>query len=330
MKKINDYFSKESHLQKSLREKEINQLNYSIRFLYINIFIYILITVIEYWLAKVGNSQALRADALNNLSGVISTGVLILGIKEATNVDDDDILGRDLPKENIRSKNSLQLSRFRLETVFTLVTSFIIILIAIQIIYSGIKGLLNLGNIGSPNPISALGASIATILMLVVWYINYHNGKKLKNASLQAAAKDSLGDVVTSFSTMVTVLISIALRISFLDSVVSIVIGIFILWQGVVIFQEAALNLIDYVDPVLEKNMRDDLNKIKEIHSVVDLTSRYNGNMLVVDIFVKVDVDETAASIYRLNKKIKDELYQKYDVYDVTLTTIPDLKEFDK
>lgn len=330
MKKINDYFSKESHLQRSLREKEINKLNYSIRFLYINVFIYILITIVEYWLAKMGNSQALRADALNNLSGVISTGVLILGIKEATNVDDDDILGRDLPKENIRSKNSLQLSRFRLETVFTLMTSFIIILIAIQIIYSGIKGLMNLSDIESPNFVSAIGASIATILMLVVWYLNYHNGKKLKNASLQAAAKDSLGDVVTSFSTMITVLLSMALKVAFLDSAVSIVIGIFILWQGIVIFQESSLNLIDYVDPELEKDMRQDIGNIEEVRDVVDLTSRYNGNMLIVDIFVKVAAEDTAMSIYQLNKKIKEEFYQKYDVYDVTLTTIPDLEEFDK
>lgn len=330
MKKINDYFSKESHLQRSLREKEINKLNYSIRFLYINVFIYILITIVEYWLAKIGNSQALRADALNNLSGVISTGVLILGIKEATNVDDDDILGRDLPKENIRSKNSLQLSRFRLETVFTLMTSFIIILIAIQIVYSGIKGLMNLSNVESPNFVSAIGASIATILMLVVWYLNYHNGKKLKNASLQAAAKDSLGDVVTSFSTMITVLLSMALKVAFLDSAVSIVIGIFILWQGIVIFQESSLNLIDYVDPELEKDMRQDIDDIEEVRDVVDLTSRYNGNMLIVDIFVKVAAEDTAMSIYQLNKKIKEELYQKYDVYDVTLTTIPDLEEFDK
>ena len=330
MKKINDYFSKESHLQRSLREKEINKLNYSIRFLYINVFIYILITIVEYWLAKIGNSQALRADALNNLSGVISTGVLILGIKEATNVDDDDILGRDLPKENIRSKNSLQLSRFRLETVFTLMTSFIIILIAIQIVYSGIKGLMNLSNVESPNFVSAIGASIATILMLVVWYLNYHNGKKLKNASLQAAAKDSLGDVVTSFSTMITVLLSMALKVAFLDSAVSIVIGIFILWQGIVIFQESSLNLIDYVDPELEKDMRQDIGNIEEVRDVVDLTSRYNGNMLIVDVFVKVAAEDTAMSIYQLNKKIKEELYQKYDVYDVTLTTIPDLEEFDK
>ncbi|KRK92838.1 cation diffusion facilitator family transporter [Companilactobacillus futsaii] len=323
MKKFEDYFSKESNLQRSLQEKEINKLKHSTKFLYINIFIYILITIIEYWLAKVGNSQALRADALNNLSGVLSTGVLIFGIKEATDVDDDDILGRDLPKESIRSKNSLQLSRFRLETVFTLVTSLIIILIAIQIIYSGIKGLLNLSILERPNLVSAIGASIATVLMLVVWYINYHNGKKLNNSSLQAAAKDSIGDVATSFSTMITVLISIALKISFLDSVVSVVIGLFILWQGIVIFQEAALNLIDYVDPVLEKSMRNDINSFEEVLDVVDLSSRYNGNMLIVDIIIKVDAEDTAMLIYQLKGKIKDKLYQKYDVYDVTLTTVP-------
>ncbi len=323
MKKFEDYFSKESNLQRSLQEKEINKLKHSTKFLYINIFIYILITIIEYWLAKVGNSQALRADALNNLSGVLSTGVLIFGIKEATDVDDDDILGRDLPKESIRSKNSLQLSRFRLETVFTLVTSLIIILIAIQIIYSGIKGLLNLSILERPNLVSAIGASIAIVLMLVVWYINYHNGKKLNNSSLQAAAKDSIGDVATSFSTMITVLISIALKISFLDSVVSVVIGLFILWQGIVIFQEAALNLIDYVDPVLEKSMRNDINSFEEVLDVVDLSSRYNGNMLIVDIIIKVDAEDTAMLIYQLKGKIKDKLYQKYDVYDVTLTTVP-------
>jgi cation diffusion facilitator family transporter len=155
--------------------------------------------------------------------------------------------------------------------------------------------------------------------MLVVWYLNYHNGKKLKNASLQAAAKDSLGDVVTSFSTMITVLLSMALKVAFLDSAVSIVIGIFILWQGIVIFQESSLNLIDYVDPELEKDMRQDIGNIEEVRDVVDLTSRYNGNMLIVDIFVKVDAEDTAMSIYQLNKKIKDELFKKYGVYDVRL-----------
>lgn len=324
MQKLTKYLTKESRHQSDFRQQEIDKLNSALKFLFINIGIYILITIIEYWLAMIGHSQALRADALNNLSGVISTGMLIFGIREATNVNDDDILGRDLPKENVRSQNSLQMSRFRLETVFTLVTSFIIMLIAIQIIYNGIVGLIHQERTASPNLMSALGAGIATVLMLVVWYINFHNGKKLHNSSLKAASKDSLGDVVTSFGTMITVLISFMLDLSWLDSTVSIVIGIFILWQGVVIFQESTLNLIDYVDPTLEKNMRQTVNNIDKVHRVVDLSSRYNGNLLIVDIFIMVDSKADAMSIYRLNEKIERKLHKKYNVYDVTVTIIPD------
>lgn len=325
MKKLNQYLLQESRHQMAFRQQEIDKLNAASKYLYLNVAIYILITIVEYWLASIGHSQALKADALNNLSGVISTGVLILGIREATNVNDDDILGRDLPKENVRSQNSLQMSRFRLETIFTLVTSFIIILIALQIIVSGIIDLKNIGESPNPNLISALGAGIATVMMLVVFFINRRFGKKLKNASLLAASKDSLGDVVTSFGTMLTVLISYFFQLTWIDSTVSILIGIFILWQGLVIFQECTLNLIDYVDPALEKKMRQTVSHIKGVHKIMDLTSRYNGNMLVVDIFILVNPKATAVEIYDLNEKIERKLHKKYNVYDVTVTIIPDM-----
>lgn len=152
MNRLTKYLLKESKHQNFERQKEIDKLRSAIKYLWINVSIYILITAVEYWLAVIGNSQALRADALNNLSGVISSGVLIIGLREATNVNDDDIIGRHLPTQSVRSKDSLQLSRFRLETVFTLVTSFIILLIALQIIVTGIIGLFHLESKTAPKP----------------------------------------------------------------------------------------------------------------------------------------------------------------------------------
>lgn len=198
-------------------------------------------------------------------------------------------------------------------------------MIALQIIVSGIIDLKNIGESPNPNLISALGAGIATVMMLVVFFINRRFGKKLKNASLLAASKDSLGDVVTSFGTMLTVLISYFFQLTWIDSTVSILIGIFILWQGLVIFQECTLNLIDYVDPALEKKMRQTVSHIKGVHKIMDLTSRYNGNMLVVDIFILVNPKATAVEIYDLNEKIERKLHKKYNVYDVTVTIIPDM-----
>jgi cation diffusion facilitator family transporter len=327
MDKLTKYLMKENHHQYIERQKEIDKLTAAIKYLWINVGIYLLITVVEYWLAIVGNSAALRADALNNLSGVISTGMLIVGLREATNVNDDDIIGEHLPKRSVRSQDSLQLSRFRLETVFTLVTSFIVILIALQIIVTGVIGLFHLADKTTPNLMSALGAGIATVMMFGVYYINRHFGKKLGNASLQAASKDSLGDVVTSIGTMITVLLSFALHLPWIDSAVSILIGGFILWQGLQIFQESTLNLIDYVDPVLELQMKSEVEKFKKVRSVVDLRSRYNGNILLVDMFIMVDPKATAMEIYNTNEKIERKLHKSFDVFDVTITILPDPTE---
>jgi cation diffusion facilitator family transporter len=324
MDKLTKYLLKETHHQNIIRQQEIDTLKSAIKYLWINILIYLLITVVEYWLSIIGQSQALRADALNNLSGIISTGFLIVGLHEATNVNDDDIIGRHLPTKNVRSADALQMSRFRLETVFTLVTSFIIVLISFQIIITGIIGLFHLNDQGNPNLYSALGAGLATVMMLIVWLINKYTGNKLSNASLLAASKDSLGDVVTSFGTMITVLLSSFLDIPWLDSTVSVLIGFFILWQGLQIFQESTLNLIDYVDPKLEQNMKDAVAKTKGVHGILDLRSRYNGNILLVDLIIKVDPKADAMSIYHTNEKIERKLHKDFNVFDVTITIVPD------
>lgn len=330
MDRLTKYLLKENYHQNLFRQQEISKLTASIKYLWINVVIYILITGIEYWLAIIGHSQALRADALNNLSGVISTGVLIIGLREATNIDDDDIIGKHLPVQGVRSQNTLQLSRFRLETIFTLLTSFIMVLISLQIIISGITGLFHLENNVTPNLLSAVGAFVATLMMLVVYFINLRFGKKLENASLLAASKDSLGDVVTSLGTMITVLVFFFLHLNWLDSTVSIAIGLFILWQGLQVFQECTLNLADYVDPQLEADMKKTVETVKHVHQVMDLSSRYSGNLLIVDIFIMVNPNASVWEIYNVNEKIENRLHQKFNTYDVTITVIPDPTELKK
>lgn len=324
MNTITKHFLKELQQQRVIRQNEIKNLKNAKNSLWLNVMIYIIITLVEYWLSVIGNSQALRADAFNNLSGVISTAILIAGLFEATNIDDDDFVGKPLSKKYGRSKDALQLSRFRLETIFTLITSFVIVLIALQIIFQSGISLFHLSGKGSPNLMSAVGAAIATLMMLFVWYLNRYNGKKFNSTSLLAAAKDSLGDVITSLGTMVTVLLSYFLKLPWIDSVVSIVIGLFILWSGLKIFQECTLNLADYVDPKLEHKIEETVNKVNGVHKVLELRSRYNGNIFIVDIFILVDPNKTATEIYNLDEKIEGKLRKEFNVFDTTITIVPD------
>ena len=52
---------------------ELTKIRTAQRHLIYNVVAYCAISVLEYWLAAISQSQTLRADAFNNLSGIICT-----------------------------------------------------------------------------------------------------------------------------------------------------------------------------------------------------------------------------------------------------------------
>ena len=130
-------------------------------------------------------AEVLKADAFNNLSGVISTFLLIVGIHIASDEDETRLIGFPVSDQNeLSNQKRVRLSRFRFETIFTLVTSILMIGIAVNIISSGIHALMNLKTQKIPNPIGIVGAEISVILILLIYIINYSSGKKTNSAAL--------------------------------------------------------------------------------------------------------------------------------------------------
>lgn len=327
MDNLNKHFAKEVTVHNDRQQKIIKSLNAARNYLWINVCIYIVITVVEYILAGMGHSEALRADALNNLSGVISTGLLIFGSFSATDNDDhdDDFLGMPTKTQHGQSDPfSLQLSRFKLEPIFNLITSVVIIVFAIQIILSGITDLRHLHAATAPNVYAMVGAAVATVLMLVVFAINRYFGGRLQNASLLAASRDSLGDVATSAGTLLSLVVAIAFKLPWLDGAISIVIGGFVLWSGGKIFQDSALNLTDYANPDLEDQIKTAIEANVEHVRVVQLKVRNSGSARLVDVGLMVDGRMTALSIYRVSEHIEHLLSDQFQVYNTQVSTVPD------
>ena len=139
---IDKHLKKEFEDWEKIQQKELGKLISAKRHLYVNIGAYLLISVIEGILSSISGSQTLKADAFNNLSGIISTVLLIIGIHIASDIDDDDIAGIPLPKISLRKTGNdqrIQFTRWRYETIFTLVTGIIMIVIASSVIIDGIK-----------------------------------------------------------------------------------------------------------------------------------------------------------------------------------------------
>ena len=312
--------------------KELVKIRASQRHLIYNVVAYLLISIIEYWLAAVSKSQTLRADAFNNLSGIISTVLLMLGLHIAQDVDDDDIIGAKLPEdgyqEHLGTDQRVQFVRWRYETVFSLVTAVVMVAIALSVIIDGIKGLLSSNDRVVPQPIAIVGAGIASVIMLVVWYMNRQTGRKLQNAALLASAQDSLSDAFTSIGTMVAIAGALLFNLTWLDGATSIVVGFFILYSGLKIFFESSLNLTDYFDPKAEHEYGQAILAVPAIQYVAELKAHYNGNLVTLDATLVVDSKMTVLESFQLSERIEQMLRERFGIIDADISFIPDPRSF--
>lgn len=312
--------------------KELVKIRASQRHLIYNVVAYLLISIIEYWLAAVSKSQTLRADAFNNLSGIISTVLLMLGLHIAQDVDDDDIIGAKLPEDgyqaHLGTDQRVQFVRWRYETVFSLVTAVVMVAIALSVIIDGIKGLLSSNDRVVPQPIAIVGAGIASVIMLVVWYMNRQTGRKLQNAALLASAQDSLSDAFTSIGTMIAIAGALLFNLTWLDGATSIIVGFFILYSGLKIFFESSLNLTDYFDPKAEHEYGQAILAVPAIQYIAELKAHYNGNLVTLDATLVVDSKMTVLESFQLSERIEQMLRERFGIIDADISFIPDPRSF--
>lgn len=326
-KRIRQHIAREYRDWEKIQHQELTKLHQASRHLWLNVLAYLLIAIIEYFLAKISHSQTLRADAFNNLSGIISTSLLLIGIHIAKDIDDKDIAGIPLPNISLKHTGNdqrVQFTRFRYETIFTLVTSIIMCAIALQIIFTGLISLLDHQKHLIPEKSALIGASIASVIMLIVWTLNKTAGKKLHNAALIAAAQDSLSDALTSLGTLISIGGALFFKIAWLDGATSILVGLFILYSGIKIFLESSLNLADYFDPQAEEQFRQIIAALPDVKKVNELKAHYSGNMVTLDAVITVDANMNVLQSYQLSEHIENLMRYQFGIIDTDISFIPD------
>lgn len=327
MQEFHEHHVAEDAQWRATQAGELQKLRRAQNHLWLNVAAYLAISVIEFYLAVVGHSQTLRADALNNLSGIISAALLLVGIFIARDVDDDDLLGQPLPEDSPQAGQRLQLTRFHYETVFTLITGIVMVGISFSVLFSGLKSLIHPEKQEIPRPITLVGAAVALVIMLGVWWLNRRAGRRLNNAALSAAAQDSLSDALTSLGTLVAIGGALWFQFKWLDGVASLVVGMFILTAGVKIFRESSLNLADYFDPQEEATFKQVIAQWPGVQDVTAIKAHYNGNMVTLDVIIAVDPEMRVQDSYRLGEAIEEQMRRQFGIVDTDVMAVPYIKK---
>ncbi|MCL2377910.1 MAG: cation diffusion facilitator family transporter [Defluviitaleaceae bacterium] len=244
-------------------------------------------------------SAAMVADAMHSITDLVSTLVVIIGIKMA---------GKQPDKEHPYGHE-------RFECVATLILAALISVVGIGIGWAGVTAIIS----GDFNEISVPGvlALIAAVVSICVkeglfWYVRAA-AKKIDSSGLMADAWHSRVDGLSSIGSFIGIL---GARMGFpiLDPVAAIVICLFILKTALGIAKDALGKMTDRAcSDETEAQMRDVIMAHQGVEGIDRLNTRMFGNKIYVDVDICVDGRISLKEAHDTAQGVHDAIEQQFD-----------------
>lgn len=257
----------------------------------ITIIVNILLGVIKMIAGIVGNSAAMVADGMHTASDVVTTVLVIVGVKMASKEAD-----REHPY-----------GHERFEPVFGKLISLFLALTGVMIGIEGIKTLIA-GEYSRPEPIALVAAVISIVVKEGMYWYTLHTAKKIKSVAMEADAWHHRTDAFSSIGTFVGIL-GASMGWTFLDPLTAVIVSIFIIKVGIDLYMQSAHQLIDQAAP---QDMADQIKTLTEniegVEGVHNLKTRLFGSKVYVDLEIYVSKKITVEEGHQIATKVHDVL----------------------
>ncbi|MCD8895108.1 cation diffusion facilitator family transporter [Mammaliicoccus sciuri] len=267
-----------------------NNLRIAQRGAYISLVTYIILSILKFVVGTTYNSAALKADSLNNLTDIFVSVAVLIGLKISVKPAD-----KNHPYGHMKTEN-----------ITTLIVSFIIMFVGIEVISSNIPKLIQ-GDYSEPSTLTIWVSFISGIIMILVYLFNWKLAIKTKSTSLKSAAKDNLSDALVSIGTGIG-LIFTQFGLPIIDIILAVILGFIIVYTGFTIFKESIFTLSDGFH---EKDLNNYIEEIENIEGVLDVPSikgRYHGNSVFLDVTIIVDKDLTLDEAHDICDLVEHQL----------------------
>ena len=285
---------KESRNQAQLKENEAIAMRVSARSMALNI----VLTAFKLVAGIVAHSGAMISDAIHSASDVISTIIVMIGVKMAGKAPDrNHPYGHD-----------------RFECVASIVLSVMLGLTGAAI---GIEGLRNI--VGSsylhltvPGKL-ALAAAVLSIVTKegMFWYTRI-NAKKIRSSALMADAWHHRSDALSSVGSFVGIL-GARLGFPIMDPLASVIISFFILKAAFDIFLDAISKMTDHAcsDSVVNA-LRKTILAVPGVEGIDVLRTRDFGSMIYVDVEIQAEGSLTLYEAHDIAQQVHDDIEQDF------------------
>ena len=262
----------------------------------VGIFCNVLLFSVKLAIGLILSSLAVTADAFNNLSDAASSIISFVGVKMA---------GKPADAEH-------PIGHGRIEYIAALIVSFLVIEVGFTFFKSSISKIMHPEEI-TFDPVPFIILILSILVKLWMAFFNNKLGKRIDSKVMLATAADSLGDVITTSATVISIVICHFTSIN-VDAIAGLIVSGIVIWSGVSIAKDTLEPLIGQrVPSELYQKITDMVESYEGIVGAHDLiVHNYGPNRSMATIHAEVPNDvsiETSHEIIdRIERDAKKEL----------------------
>lgn len=247
------------------------------------------------------NSISVTADAFNNLSDAASSVIGFIGVKLAE---------RPADKEH-------PFGHGRFEYISAFVVSFLILQVGFSCFKSSFAKVINPETIGF-NWIMVIILGISVLLKLWLSVFNKTLGKRINSNVMKATSADSLGDVIITTATVVSIIIGKITGLA-IDGWMGLIVSVFVLIAGFNIAKDTLEPLLgEAVDHEIYQSITDMVESYDGIIGSHDLiVHNYGPSHIMATIHAEVPNDVNLEEIHEIIDSIERDILREKGIFIV-------------
>jgi len=281
---------------------------------WIGIIVNIILTFLKGIGGILSGSKALIADAVHSASDIVSSVVVLFGVRIANKPPDEEHPYGHGKAENIASN----------------IVALLLIVVGIEMSISSFR--VFLGNMPkAPTGIALVILIISIIVKELLFHYKYYVGNKYNSAALISDAWHHRSDSLSSIAAFIGVcaaMLGEAFELSYLvygDAIAGIVVSIIVIKVGYDLAKEASTIMLEKV--LTKDETKKYIETVKSVEGIIvidQLYARTHGSYVIIDIKVAVNPSITVKDGHDIAKKLKNTLIAEHqEVADVLVHLNP-------
>ena len=264
----------------------------------VGIFCNVLLFSVKLAIGLILSSLAVTADAFNNLSDAASSIISFVGVKMA---------GKPADAEH-------PFGHGRIEYIAALIVSFLVIEVGFTFFKSSISKIMHPEEI-TFDPVPFIILILSILVKLWMAFFNNKLGKRIDSKVMLATAADSLGDVITTSATIISIVICHFTSIN-VDAIAGLIVSGIVIWSGVSIAKDTLEPLIGQrVPSELYQKITDMVESYEGIVGAHDLiVHNYGPNRSMATIHAEVPNDVSIEASHEIIDRIERDAKKELNI----------------